>query len=445
MIQIAIGEEGSWTIIDGLFIAAPFKNAVCYFEQSNNDQVTDKIEIFLKGTPAQISDGISTIEQIILRSYLNAQGHYENPQYLRFQLETGGDYFYAEFQQPYLTSNQAGYATHYKGSIMLNLFYKRSNSFYGALETLPLTNKNGTDVTTGLDIINSTDYHATYDSTALIKAADLTSPLPSPLRVELINTYATDQLKDIFIGIYQHPTEDDEDIFFHNAPDLSGGTLTVDTGAINDTYRRFTWSATDWTALTAQTLTLDIIDALGGHLYRPFIHLFNSHAYTDLYFKLAFQRGIYTIYQTEAVYSDPDYDYIFFPPMSIPPNQVLREVLPHSLDVVLYAYKSTAGTYTLDPDQLQLFPLDYAANFLGFFNMANNHRFIYDSFRKLHNVRYSAAGSETVSHILQGGPLMATPGVNNRLFFIMANQDNTADKDRTAQVIVKHRKRFRIL
>ena len=445
MIQIAIGEEGSWTIIDGLSIAAPFKNAVCYFEQSNNDQVTDKIEIFLKGTPAQISDGISTIEQIILRSYLNAQGHYENPQYLRFQLETDGDYFYAEFQQPYLTSNQAGYATHYKGSIMLNLFYKRSNSFYGALETLPLTNKNGTDVTTGLDIINSTDYHATYDSTALIKAADLTSPLPSPLRVELINTYATDQLKDIFIGIYQHPTEDDEDIFFHNAPDLSGGSLLVDTGAINDTYRRFTWTATDWTALTARTLTLDIIDALGGHLYRPFIHLFNSHAYTDLYFKLAFQRGIYTIYQTEAVYSDPDYDYIFFPPMSIPPNQVLREVLPHSLDVVLYAYKSTAGTYTLDPDQLQLFPLDYAANFLGFFNMANNHRFIYDSFRKLHNVRYSAAGSETVSHILQGGPLMATPGVNNRLFFIMANQDNTADKDRTAQVIVKHRKRFRIL
>ena len=445
MIQIAIGEEGSWTLIDGLSVAAPFKNCVCFFEQSDKDRVTDKIEIFLKGTPAQISTAIRTIEQIILRSYLNAQGHYENPQYLRFQMESGGSYFYAEFQNPYLTTNAQGYSTHYKGSLMLALFYQRSNSFYGDLEALPLTNKNGTDVTTGLDILNSTDYHATYDSTALIKPADLISPLPSPLRVELINTYATNQIKDIFMGIYQHPTEDDEALFFHNSPDLSGGSLLMNTGAINDYYRRLTWSATTWTALTAKTLTLDLIDALAGHLYRPFVHLFNSHAYTDLYFKVALQIGSYIVYQSEAVYCDPDYDFVFLPPISIPPNRVLREVLPHSLDLVLYAYKPTAASYTIDIDQIQLFPLDYAANFLGFFNMANNHRFIYDSFRNLHNVRMSAAGSETVSHILQGGPLLATPGVNNRLFFILANQYNTADKDRTAQVIVKQRKRFRIL
>ena len=445
MIQIAIGEEGSWTIIDGLSVSAPFKNCVCYFEQSDKEIVTDKIEIFLKGTPAQISAGVSTIEQIIHRSFLNSQGHYENPQYLRFQMESGGSYFYAEFQQPYLTTNAAGYSTHYKGSLVLNLFYKRSNSFYGALETLPLTGKNGTDVTTGLNIFNCTDYVATHGSSVLIKAADLVSPLPSPLRIELVNTYATDQLKDIFMGVYQHPTEDDEDLFFYNAPDLVGGSTIVNAGAINDSYQRLTWSATTWTSLCSLTLTLDLVDALDGHLYRPFMHLFNSHAYTDLYFKIALQRGIYTIFQSEAVYSDPSFDYVFLPPISIPPNQVLREVLPHSLDLVLYAYKPTAASYTIDIDQLQLFPLDYAANFQGFFNMAQNNLFIYDSFRGLHNVRFSAAGSETVSHILQGGPLMATPGVNNRLFFIMANQDNTAEKLRTATVTVKHRKRFRIL
>jgi hypothetical protein len=329
--------------------------------------------------------------------------------------------------------------------MVLNLFYQRSNSFYGDLETLPLTGRNGTDVTTGLDIFNATDYVASHGSSVLIKPADLVSPLPSPLRVELTNTYATDQLKDIFMGVFQHPTMDDEDPFFYHAPDLSGGSTVSDPLAINDTYKRLTWSATSWTALTTLTLTLVLVDDLDGHLFRPFMHLFNSHAYSDLYFKIALQRGIYTIYQSEAVYSDPDYDYLFFPPISLPPNQVLREVLPSSMDLVLYAYKPTASIYTIDVDQLQLFPLDYAANFMGFLNMSQNNVFIYDSFRKLHNVRYSAASSETVSHTLQGGPLMATPGVNNRLFFIMSNQNNTAEKLRTAQVVVKHRKRYRIL
>jgi hypothetical protein len=445
MIQIALGETGAWTIIDGLSVAAPFKNAVCYFEQSDKDQVTDKIEIFLKGTPAQISDGVRTIEQIILRSYLNDQGHYPTPQYLRFQLESGGDYYYAEFQNPYLTTNAQGYSTHYKGSIMLNLIYKRSNSFYGDLEPLPLTGRNGTDLTTGIDISNHTDYHAIDGSSIYIKPTDLTSPLPSPLRVELENTYATDKLKDIFIGIYQHPTNDDEDTFFHNAPDLSGGSLLMNLNAINDYYRRLTWSTTTWTALCSVTLTLDLVDELAGHSYRPFIHLLNSHVYPDLFLKFHFQRGIYTVYSSESIYADPDYDYLFFPPMPIPPNRVLRETLPHSLDLVLYAFKPTTGTYTLDIDQLQLFPLDGAANFLGFFNMTQDDKFIYDAFRGLHNVRYSAAGSETVSHVLQGAPLMAQPGVYNRLFFIMANQNNTVDIARTANIKVSHRKRLRVL
>jgi hypothetical protein len=54
-------------------------------------------------------------------------------------------------------------------------------------------------------------------------------------------------------------------------------------------------------------------------------------------------------------------------------------------------------------------------------------------------------GSETVSHVRQGGPLLARPGMNSRLFFIMANQDNTAEKLRTAKLIISQRERLRVL
>ncbi len=445
MIQIALGEEGAWTIIDGLSVSPPYKNTTCFFEQSNADQVTDKIEIFLKGSPAQISAAVAALENIALRSNLNAQGLYAKPQYLRFQLEDGGPYYYAEFLHPYITTNQAAYQTHYKGSIVLNIHYTRSNAFYSDLADLPLTGRNGTDVTTGIEIYNCTDYVAAHGSSVLIKPADLTSPMPSTLRVDLENTFATDQLKDIFIGSYHHPTYDGEDIFFHNAPDFSGGTQYADVNAINDYYRRFSWSAAAWTALGAVSLDLSTVDLLADHNYRPFVHLFNSHAYTDLYFKLHLQRGSSTIYASESVYCDPNYDYIFLPPLAIPPNQVLREVYPHSLDLVLYASKTSTSAYQLDVDQLQLFPLDYSAFFKGFFYMNNGNHFIYDSFRNLHNVRYSIVGSETVSHIKQGGPLLARPNMNTRLFFIMANQNNTAEKLRTAKLIISHRERLKVL
>ena len=214
---------------------------------------------------------------------------------------------------------------------------------------------------------------------------------------------------------------------------------------INETYRRLNWSETDWIALASITLTLDIVDVLAGHSYRPMVHLFNSHAYSDLYLACKLQRGTSVIYAGEPVYADPGYDYIFLPPVDLPPNRLLRETLPHSMDFVLYGYKSTASAYTLDIDQVQLFPLDFAANFKGFFSMSQDDTLIDDSFRGLSNVRYSAAGSETVAHIRQGVPLLARSSAYNRLFFVMANTANQVDIMRTALLSVYQRERRRVL
>jgi hypothetical protein len=115
------------------------------------------------------------------------------------------------------------------------------------------------------------------------------------------------------------------------------------------------------------------------------------------------------------------------------------------MDFVLYGCKSTAGAYTLDIDQVQFFPLDYAANFLGFFSMSQGDTLIEDSFRGLSNVRYSAAGSEMVAHIRQGGPLLARSGAYNRLFLLLGNTGNTVDIMRTATLRVYQRERRRIL
>ncbi|MDY6847261.1 MAG: hypothetical protein SVP52_09015, partial [Chloroflexota bacterium] len=146
-----------------------------------------------------------------------------------------------------------------------------------------------------------------------------------------------------------------------------------------------------------------------------------------------------------SVYADPDYGYVLLPPVELPPNQLLRETYPHSMDFVLYASKYSGGSSTLDVDQILLLPLAQGANFLGFSYMYENNILIDDSFRGLHNVHYSLSGSELVAHIRQGGPLRFFPRVFNRLFFIMVNQNNDIDIMRAAVLQVFQRETRRVL
>jgi len=443
--QIAIGDSSGYIILEGQSISPPYFHAVPIFANTGDGSVNEKIEITLKGTPAQISAALVDLEKRVYQAQRYIQKAAPSPQYLRFQMAAGGDYYYAEISDLFLVPHPSGYKTHARGSLALELHYTRQNYFDGPQIEVPLSGRFGEDVFGGAALYNHTDYHSAHGSTALIKPGDLTSPLPAPLRIELENTTASDAIKDIHIGVYHHQSHDDESLFFHNAPDFSGGTLLMDLSAINDTYRRLSWSGTDWTPLASITLTLDVVDLMAGHSYRPLIHIFNAHAYSDLYLAFKLQRGTALIYASEPVYADPDYKYVFLPPVQLPPNQLLRETFPHSMDFVIYAYKTTAGVYTLDIDQVQFFPLDYAANFLGFFSMSQDDRLIDDSFRGLSNVRYSSAGSEMVAHIRQGGSLLAPSGSYNRLFVLMANTANAIDIMRTAELRVYQRERRRIL
>jgi hypothetical protein len=443
--QIAVGDSSNTIVLEGQSVSAPFYHAIPSFVGSSDPYVSEKVDVLLKGTPEQISTGLADLEKIITRAELYARKAYPSPQYLRFQLASGGPYYYAEVSNLYLTCPPEGYKTHSRGSIVAELHYLRPNYFDGPQVEVFLNGRFGENLAGGVPLYNHTDYHIPHGSSVYIKPGSLTSPMPAPLRVELENTTATGALKDIYIGVYHHLSNDHEDPFFHNAPDIYGGTLLMNVNAINDYYRRLTWSAVDWTSIASITLTLDTVDLLAGETYRPMVHLFNSHAYSDLYLGFKLQRGLAVIYASEPVYADPDYDYVFLPPVDLPPNQLLRETLPHSLDFVLYAYKASGGTYTLDIDQVQLFPLAYSASFSGFFTMSKDDKLIDDSFRGLSNVRYSASGSETVAHIRLGGPLCVRSGAYNRLFFVMADGSNTVDLMRTATLRIYQRERRRIL
>jgi len=445
MNQIAIGDISSWTIIHGVSVSAPFLRAAYAPSSCPENYVGDKIDLYLEGTPSQISAALALLENVISRSILHAQGGYPFPQMLRFQPEADGIYFYCPITNPFLIFNTSGYTTHHTGSLQATLHFTRPNWFDSDQIELPLTNRNGEDVTGGIPLFNHTDAHAGHDSSVLIKPENIDSALPSPIRFELENSYDTDEVQDIFTGLYHHPTNDDHEIFFCLAPEFMGGSLLYSPNAINEYFRRLNWSATSWSDLGSWTFTNADVQLFSGRAYRPILHLYNPQAYSDLYLKAKLLKGTLVLWEGEAVYADPSYQYLVFPPLRIPPVPLLNENLPHHIDLAIFAQRQASGTHQIDVDNLLLLPLDTSATFLGFFTLMEDAVLVDDSFYEKHNIRYPTIGSEAVGYLRQGGPLLLFPGEYNRLFFVLSNTAHQVDILRTSTLRAYYRKRIRLL
>ncbi len=442
MNQIAIGDSSAWIILDGESVTAPFRKAALFFASgSPSAEVREKVEIQLAGSPTQITSALAALDLVMLRAEAYGRGEYGKPQYLRFQPTSGGSYYYAQISDLKLEPYADSYLHHQRGSFLLTLHYTRLNHFDGDQVELPLTGKDDSDVTGGYDIINYRDHIQSLANFVMVKAADIDTDLPAPIRLELENTYASNKVHDLYLGIFHHPTGTSEEVFYAYATDMTGGSQYYNANAINTYYRRASWTSSAYSALFNYSIPASEVNALDGRSFRPILHLYNSHAYTDLSLKIKLLRGAYTLQDCDAVYADPDYDYVVFPPIQIPPNRLLRETLPHHVEIQLYGLKEDGAAAQLDVDCLQLLPLDYAATFYGFFDMSQNDTLIDDSFRGLSNLSYSAANYETISHMRTGGPLLLYPGRNSFLFFILANQNNTVDILRTSTVRVYYRPR----
>ncbi len=420
MNQIAIGDPTAWTVLSGASVAVPFRRAAPFFNFNNDPIVQEKIEITLSGLPTQISSAVGTLEQIARRAEAYLRGEYAHPQYLRFVPESIFNY-YAQISNIYLETNPTGYATLQKGSLLISLHYTRPNYFDCDNLALPLTSHAGEDVTTPITITNHTD--SGHSNSVLIKAAHTFGDFPCPLRIELTNTAAATTWGRIIVGAYHHPTVTVQDPFFCMANDMTGGSQFANAAAINGYYRTFSFTSATFFSFMSFSITAANIKRLDGRTYRPILNLYNTHAYTDLQLRLRLLFGTYVLHVSDIVYSDPSYKYIMFPPIQLPPNQILRELDRQHITIELQALREGGGAAAISTDQLLLLPIEHALTFEQFIPVSPSDVLVYDAHRALSNIRY-AGSTEAVSHIRQGGPLLIHPKENNRIIFNAYNLSN---------------------
>jgi hypothetical protein len=446
MNQIAIGDDHKgWTVIHGQSVTAPFTSSAMFFVGRPEEILQEKVAIYLSGSPTEISNALTALESIRLRSMEYALGAYPYPQYLRFQPTTEIKYFYTPISEIYFAIHPTGYFTRETGSATVEMHYQRPNYFEGAYQLLTVTDTAGVDHSPTIDLVNHIDGGAGLSNTFLVKPTVFSTELPAALRLQITNTYAIGEIQDFMIGIYHHPTVTGHRFFYALYNDMTGGSVVADGAAIGGYYRSHTWTASGFTTLFNFAISAADVHDFDGRWYRPVVHLFSPHAYSDLYLRMEIVRGTDILEVGEPVFADPNYQYLLFPPVQIPPNAMLRETLPHSVDLEIEAIRISGAATTLNIDQILLLPLDPSLNLLGFFGMGQNDTLVYDASRDLQNVRYSAAELETVAHIMKGSPLTLYPGEYNRVFLLMANTSNQIDIDRTVTLRAMYRERVRFI
>lgn len=445
MNAIALGNESSWLILSGSSPDPPFKSARLSPIHAQSEMIADGLTLSLSGTPAEITAGLAQLEAVAGRARCYAASTFPERQLLRVQPEEAGDVFYSPVKDIWFETLPGGESGHSHGKFLVKVHFTRPNHFDGEQVELPLTAGDQIDQTGGVEILNHSDIHPGHTNSVLISPASVQGALPAPLRIEITNTYPTESLKDVFVGTISHLELVDEEIFHCYAPDFSGGSVYTNAAAIQGYYLKVTWPETIWKLLCAGSLNSAQVAALRGRFFRPILHFYNPLMYQDLRLKLYLQSGPFVLFEGEPIWIDPDYGYAVFPPIQIPPYQLLYEVPTQSVDLVLYGQHDSSASYEISFDDLILLPLDSAASYLAHHPLTQGSVLIDDNFKKKQITRYAGDYYEIGTHLKQGGDLLIRPGQYNRLIFIMANSADQIDIPRTASVRAYYRKRVRFL
>lgn len=411
---------------------------------SAGETVKENMIVVLRGSIADMEFYLNRLERVseLTRQY-NSEG-YGIPQYMRIQYESG-EYWYSKLISFELFNEKHSLSYLAKGSVGIRIEIERENYWTGDAVGLPLSNGNGANITTGLTIFNHDDGGAGHDNFVYINALDLNTDLPAPLKIEVLNNYATGSLKDLIIGSNQfNANESALQNLVMEMETGTGGTPTADPNCSNGQYNAITWTATTWTTLWYKALSATDLGKYRGRTVIPVLRLQAAHGITPLYLKLRMVKGSTIIADYKESWSKPGYGFVIFPPVKLPPAETAYELYPYAYTIQILGLQAGA-TATINADYLQFIPTESIGQYLAVENLIQNDRIIDDAFSKVVYTR-TAGNQEIVTHqaITKGHYLK--PGMYGAyVYFFHSDNNDLATIARTLSIKIYYRPRKRIV
>lgn len=309
--------------------------------------------------------------------------------------------------------------------------------------SLPLTNSNGTNVTTGLDVQNHDGGAAGEDNWVNINAADVKGSLPSVLTLEMENRHASHVYADVHVA---HNAFYDPLNFPHwieaEAATLNSGASIVNNAVYSGSsavqitktageYYMMYWTLGSGVLLRARARWFKILG---------FIYSTNSTTYAKISLSMNQLTRV-----AESPWVRCDLGIIDFGNFKIPPVDLGSSVTPKWWILELRVKSTTGSSIVLD--NISLMPCAEPDGYCVFkrvaYGIGPNEKLIGDGRRELVYGLEPAGytNQAAVLHEILGSYLHVVPGVDQRLIFSWQLNTGSLYKDDVLRVVAKYRER----
>jgi len=312
---------------------------------------------------------------------------------------------------------------------------------------VPLTNGNGSRVTSGLTVVNHDDSGTgppVHDNWVTIEGADISGDMQGRTRLEVTNSYAQ-RLYTLWIG---HNWTDPAS-FSHilEGESSSLGTVRSSVGCSNGQYMEKTLVTGGEQDLYKWTLSAAYLNACKGGYFK-ILARWVSPIRTDVKYRLKLEFAVTHIWQTGQITLDTtralqirDMFTLRLPPwLQGQPNL-------SSLDLIMSGQQNTGSNVTIYLDFLQVTPLDgWRLLECSGYGVLQNSRMIDDGVNRITYID-SGSGSDKAGYLVgYGSPIALYPGKNQKLYFLMHSvYGDSAEIDRTASIKLFYRPRRRTI
>lgn len=330
-------------------------------------------------------------------------------------------------------------------NLELEIEWYRQPFWEGPLTVLPLTNSSTTNSVTGITINNVNDSNG--ENWALIDGDDVDGDLPSPIKVEMYNAYASAAPADevyIFHNVYSNPASLTHVLEGESATGSYVSTAAEGSpGSSNDEYAVIAWSTTNEIKTATLALSSAQLSSAGGGRFAVMARWNAAFPYTDMWLRLKLEGASGIIWEGGLNVIPNVRELHLLDTMRLPPNLYgLSNIKEMNLN--LYSKRTEAGTHTLNLDYLMLAPIsgDYGwKRFVSVNTGIDYEEYFYHDDTERFNYRVDAASNKIAEFTEYGGPILLVPNQDQKLYFMTCDNNGLALVEQSWTVKVWYRPR----
>jgi hypothetical protein len=408
--------------------------------------VTEPCNITITASTSDaVRAALRSVEALLRQAEEYVERGVGDPVYVELQPGGSGDVYRSQLFYGSVTPGSQALGLHYYApGLEARITWRRQWFWEGPQVAIPLTNANGTDVTSGLRIWCHDDAGAGHDNYVAIDGADVEGVIPAPIQLILKNQYnnaSRSYEHYIAQNIWSVPGSFTHIIEAEDADYKAGGlSATAYASCSGGYYQEFTWTGDTWVTLARFYLDTTFLNSARGNWFRILARFHGTPTgATYLKPKVTFTSANTTVFECPQLLLDTSHNLQDLGVVQLPP-WLRGETGLYEVRLVFDAKKTGGGSLYWDFLQLscldgwrRLSPRGYGVEY--------GQSLVDDGIAGKIWVDGWAGGTKSGHYGGYGRPIHLWPGKDQRLYFLVDNSTMGMQIERIYDVWVNYRPR----